>query len=262
MTNEDCKVSFWDHLDILRTVIIKIIAVWSVFSIVSFLFKDQVFEFMLAPKDNNFITYRIIKIICFHFNLKQPNPIDIQLINIGLAQQFLIHIKTSMCVGVVLAAPYALYLLFTFLSPGLYSHEKKNFSCFIVNGYMLFIIGIGLSYFIIFPMTFQFLGSYQVSREVINMISLDSYMSTLLLMCFCMGIICELPVLAWLFARIGLIHSSYMIKYRRHAIVLILIIAAIITPTSDVFTLLLVSVPIWMLYELSVIIVKKTEFQD
>ena len=164
-----------------------------------------------------------------------------------------------MSVGCVLAAPYALYEIFSFLSPGLYSDERKYVSRFIFCGYAMFLLGILLSYFIIFPVTFQFLVSYQVSSEVINMISLDSYMATLLILCLCIGIVCELPVLSWLFAKIGLVRSSFMSEYRRHAIVIILIIAAIITPTSDIFTLLLVSVPIWILHELSIVIVRNTE---
>ncbi|MDE7109675.1 MAG: twin-arginine translocase subunit TatC [Muribaculaceae bacterium] len=259
MTDKENKTDFWGHLDILRTAIIKIVAVWIVFSIISFVLKDFIFNLVLAPNDDNFITYCLIDSFCRHFKLEQLLPVNVQLINVGLAQQFLIHVKTAMSVGCVLAAPYALYEIFSFLSPGLYSNERKYVSRFIFCGYAMFLLGILLSYFIIFPVTFQFLVSYQVSSEVINMISLDSYMATLLILCLCMGIVCELPVLSWLFAKIGLVRSSFMSQYRRHAIVIILIIAAIITPTSDIFTLLLVSVPIWILYELSIVIVRNTE---
>ena len=120
----------------------------------------------------------------------------------------------------------------------------------------MFMFGVLLSYYLIFPLTFRFLGTYQVSEDVVNMISLQSYMSTLVLMSLSMGIVFEMPVVAWLMARMGLISSSFMSRYRRHAIVVILIVAAIITPTSDIFTLLMVSLPMWLLYEVSVGIVK------
>ena len=126
----------------------------------------------------------------------------------------------------------------------------------IVGGYVMFMFGVLLSYYLIFPLTFRFLGTYQVSEDVVNMISLQSYMSTLVLMSLSMGIVFEMPVVAWLMARMGLLSSSFMSRYRRHAIVVILIVAAIITPTSDIFTLLMVSLPMWLLYEVSVGIVK------
>ena len=120
----------------------------------------------------------------------------------------------------------------------------------------MFMFGVLISYYLIFPLTFRFLGTYQVSEDVVNMISLQSYMSTLTLMSISMGIVFEMPVVSWLMARMGLLSASFMTRYRRHAIVVILIVAAIITPTSDVFTLLMVSLPMWMLYELSVLIVR------
>ena len=120
----------------------------------------------------------------------------------------------------------------------------------------MFMFGVLLSYYLIFPLTFRFLGTYQVSEDVVNMISLQSYMSTLVLMSLSMGIVFEMPVVSWLMARMGLLSSSFMSRYRRHAIVVILIVAAIITPTSDIFTLLMVSLPMWLLYEVSVGIVK------
>jgi len=122
----------------------------------------------------------------------------------------------------------------------------------------MFMLGVLISYFLIFPLTFRFLGTYQVSEQVENMISLQSYISTLLMMCLAMGIVFEIPILSWLFAKLGFISADFMRRYRRHAVVIILIVAAIITPTSDVFTLLLVSLPMWLLYEVSILIVKRS----
>ncbi len=122
----------------------------------------------------------------------------------------------------------------------------------------MFLIGVLVSYFLIFPLTFRFLGTYQVAQDVTNMISLESYMSTLILMSISMGIVFEMPILAWLFGKMGFLSSSIMKNYRRHAIVIILIVAAILTPTSDIFTLMLVSLPMYLLYEASIIVVKKS----
>lgn len=122
----------------------------------------------------------------------------------------------------------------------------------------MFVLGVLLSYFLIFPLTFRFLGTYQVSGDVANLITLDSYISTLAMMCLAMGIVFEIPILSWMFAKFGFLTADFMRKYRKHAIVLILVVAAIITPTSDVFTLLLVAMPMWLLYEASIFIVKRS----
>lgn len=168
------KLSFWEHLDVLRGVILKIIAVWGVFSVIAFVFKDRLFDLVLAPKSDDFVTYRLLDSLCARFGLEEPAPFNIQLINTGLAQQFIIHMKTALCAGILLAAPYALYQLFRFVSPALYSDERHYATRMVVGGYIMFLIGVLLSFFIIFPMTFQFLGTYQVAADVVNMISLES----------------------------------------------------------------------------------------
>ncbi len=127
----------------------------------------------------------------------------------------------------------------------------------ISSGYVMFMIGVAVSYLLIFPLTFRFLGTYQVSVDVANMVTLQSYMSTLMMMSLTMGLVFELPVVIWLLSRMGIVSSGFLRKYRRHAIVIILVIAAVITPTSDIFTLLLVSLPMYMLYEISILISKQ-----
>lgn len=121
----------------------------------------------------------------------------------------------------------------------------------------MFMIGVAVSYLLIFPLTFRFLGTYQVSVDVANMVTLQSYMSTLMMMSLTMGVVFELPVVIWLLSRMGIVSSGFLRKYRRHAIVIILVIVAVITPTSDIFTLLLVSLPMYMLYEISILISKQ-----
>ena len=256
--SESEKQSFWDHLDILRASLVKIAAVTAVFVVVAFFFKEALFSVILAAKYADFITYRWLYFFSGWVTDEQAQDFYVKLINTGLAQQFMIHMKVAMCTGVLCASPYILYQLFRFVSPALYANERKYVVRVVGYGYIMFMVGVLISYFLIFPLTFRFLGTYQVSDQVENMISLQSYISTLLMMSLAMGIVFEIPILSWLFAKLGFISADFMRRYRRHAVVIILVVAAIITPTSDVFTLLLVSLPMWLLYEVSILIVKRS----
>lgn len=253
---ETKSLNFWDHLDVLRGVLLKIAAVTALFGIVAFIFKEELFAIVLAPKDADFITYRLLASAGAIFKEGQLADFHVSLINTGLAEQFIIHMKTALCAGVLCASPYILYQLYRFVSPALYASEKTYAVKTVGWGYLMFLIGVLVSYFLIFPLTFRFLGTYQVAGDIDNMITLQSYMSTLIIMSLSLGLVFEMPVLAWMFAKMGFISSGFMRKYRRHAIVIILVIAAIITPTSDVVTLLLVSLPMYLLYEASILIIR------
>lgn len=259
MTKQEANSTFWDHLDELRNILIRITVVAILCGIVAFIFKDQVFEIVFAPKNDNFITYRWLANFGSLFSESSIENFDINLINTGLAQQFVVHMKTALCFGILCASPYILYQLFRFISPALYEDERHYAVQVVSSGYIMFMAGVLVGYFLIFPLTFRFLGTYQVSDEVANMISLDSYMATLVLICMAMGVVFEMPVVCWLLGKLGVLNSAFMKKFRKHSIVVILIIAAIITPTSDVFTLLAVSLPMYMLYEISIFIVRLTE---
>lgn len=261
MATEKNTQSFWEHLDVLRTAIMKIAAVAVVFGIAAFFFKEQLFDVVLAPKDDKFITYRQLNRIAAWAG-GSMDSFSIRLINTGLAQQFIIHMKTALCAGVLCASPYILYQLFRFVSPALYDNERRYVTRIVGGGYAMFALGVIVCYFLIFPLTFRFLGTYQVSSDVDNLITLDSYISTLVMMCFAMGIVFEIPILSWLFAKLGFLSADFMHKYRKHAIVIILVVAAIITPTSDVFTLSLVAFPMWVLYEVSIWIVKNSKMNE
>ncbi|MFZ1236735.1 MAG: twin-arginine translocase subunit TatC [Prevotella sp.] len=249
MEENDVELSFWDHLDVLRGSLIKIIVVTVLCGIVAFVFKDQLFDVILAPKDCHFYTYKLLGIPAFH----------IQLVNIGLSEQFMIHMKAAMSFGLLCASPYILYVLYKFISPALYKREQHYAVKVVGSAYVLFVIGILVNYFLIFPLTVRFLGTYQVSDQVETMLSIQSYMDTLLMMSLVFGIVFEIPVISWLLAIFGILKAEWMSQYRRQAVVVILIVAAVITPTSDVFTLLIVSLPIWLLYEISIIIVRVTQ---
>ena len=256
MPTESDRQSFWDHLEVLRGALTMIAAVTVIFGVIAFLFKEELFAVVLAPKESDFISYRLLFHLGGLVSGNESQDFSVQLINTGLAEQFIIHMKTVMCAGILCASPYILYQLFRFVSPALYADERKYAVKVVGGGYLMFLIGVLLSYYLIFPLTFRFLGTYQVAGDVVNMISLPSYMGTLLMMCIAMGIVFEMPVLCWLFGKLGFISNGFMRKYRKHAIVIILIIAAIITPTSDIFTLTLVSLPMWILYEISIFLVR------
>ena len=217
--------------------------------VAAFLLKDWLFDVVLAPSSSDFITYRLLGV----------EPFRIELVNTGLTEQFMIHMKVSLVAGILIASPYILYLLFRFISPALYDNERRYSVRLTVAAYLMFLFGVAVNYFVIFPLTVRFLGTYQVSDDIHNLLTISSYVDTLAMMSLVFGIVFEIPVISWLLARFGLLKSVWMSRYRRHAIVAIVIVAAVITPTSDVFTLFMVSLPIWLLYEASVLIVRITE---
>jgi len=167
--------------------------------------------------------------------------------------------KTAFYAGFLIASPYVIYQLFRFISPALYDNERRYATSLVGSGYVMFMLGTLLNYFLIFPLTVKFLGTYQVSEDVANMLTLQSYMDTLIMMSLVMGIVFELPVVSWLLGKMGLINANIMQTWRKHAVVAILIVSAIITPTTDAFTLFVVALPIWLLYELSILIVTITK---
>ena len=239
-------MTFWDHLDELRSVIIRILVITVMAAAVAFCLKEELFAVVLAPRTSDFITYRLMGV----------EPFNIHLMNTGLTEQFMIHLKTAMYAGVLVASPYIIWQLFRFISPALYDNERKYATLLCTSGYLMFMLGTVLNYFLIFPLTVKFLGTYQVSPDVANMLTLQSYMDTLIMMCLVMGIVFELPVVSWILGRMGLVNRQMMRSMRRHAVVVILVVAAIITPTTDAFTLFIVALPIWLLYEVSILIVK------
>ena len=266
--NSSENATFWEHLDELRSVIIRILVVAMAVSVVAFCFKSILFKAVLAPQSADFITYQWFDAIGtwlrgvlgtaadFVPGMTDDTPFNVRLINTELAQQFIIHMKVAFCVGVLLTSPYIIYQIFRFISPALYQNERRYALRLVGGAYVMFLIGAAFSYLVIFPFTFRFLGTYQVADLVENTITLESYISTMMALTIAMGVVFEMPVLSWLLAQMHLIHSSYMTRYRKHVIVVILTAAAIITPTSDAFTLMIVSVPMWLLYELSILIVR------
>lgn len=244
--DNNAELTFWEHLDVLRGSIIRIIVVAALFATAAFCLKNSLFSIVLAPSHSNFITYRLL----------HAEPFRIHLINVGLTEQFAVHVKTALAVGLYAASPYIIYILYRFVSPALYDRERRYAVRIVGSGYLMFIIGTLVDYFLIFPLTVRFLGTYQVSTEVESMLSLSSYIDTLLVMSIVFGAIFEIPVVNWLLAKAGILRPDLMVSYRRQAIVAILVVAAVVTPTGDAFTLIVVALPIWLLYELSIVVVR------
>ncbi|MBR1621733.1 MAG: twin-arginine translocase subunit TatC [Prevotella sp.] len=238
--------TFWDHLDELRFVIIRMAIAVIAVSGVAFAFKDLLFSIVLAPAQSDFFLFRWLK----------AEPFNLQLMNTQLTEQFMIHVRVAIYAGILIVSPYILYLLFGFVSPALYQNEKRYGKAVVISAYVMFFVGTALNYFLIFPLTVRFLGTYQVSGSVANMLTISNYVDTMISMNLLMGLVFELPVVCWLAGKMNLIRRSQMRKFRRHAIVAILIVAAIITPTTDMLTLIVVSLPIWLLYEVSILLVK------
>jgi len=259
--NVDAKKeeTFWNHLDELRKILFRIIIAVVAVMILAFVCKDTLFGIVLAPSKADFVVYRLLCRLAEVLSLPEicPKAFHVELINTQLASQFLIHMGVAFYAGVLLTFPYIIYQLFRFVSPALYVNERKYSGRVIVFAVLLFFLGVLLNYFLIFPLSFRFLSTYQVEENVKNMISLSSYIDTMLLLSLMLGIMAELPVVSWLLAKLGVLTDAFMRRYRKHAIVVILIISAIITPTADAFTLMLVFVPIYILYELSILVVKK-----
>jgi len=242
-------LTFWDHLDVLRSSLIRMAVAVAVLAVAAFVLKEQLFSVVLAPRSSDFVTYRLLGVTPFHLHL----------MNTGLTEQFMIHMRTALYAGLLAASPYVLYELFRFVSPGLYQNERRYAGWIVGAAYVMFLVGTLVNYFVVFPLTVRFLGTYQVSPDVANMLTLQSYVDTLLGMSLVMGVVFELPVVCGLMGRMGLLTDQWMNDYRRHAIVAILIVAAIITPTTDVFTLFVVALPIYLLYEVSIWIVRITK---
>lgn len=255
--NDAGLLTFGGHLDVLRKMLFRIIMVVVTFGCVIFCFKDEIFSILLAPHKSDFCTFvyieKLINALGVDFEF---NEYEIPLISTELSAQFMTHITVSCILAALLASPYILFELFRFISPALYDRERRY--SYRVAGvvYSLFIMGLLMSYFVIFPVSFQFLATYQVDEEILSTITLDSYISTFTTLTFLMGIVFQLPVLAFLLGRMGFIDAPLLKKYRAYAFVIIMIIAAIITP-PDLFTLVMVAMPVYGLYEVSIIVLKK-----
>ena len=257
--HEGNLLTFGGHLEVLRRMLFRIIGVAGVISIFVFCFKDETFHLLLAPSEWNFITYRwlegLMRSVGIDFHFEEYH---IELIATDLSSQFMTHITTAVYLGLLGASPYILYELFRFISPALYENERKYSVQVVLTIYVLFILGVLMSYFVLFPISFRFLGTYSVADRVHSTITLDSYITTFTSLTLIMGVVFQLPVIAFFLGKLGFVNSSMLSQYRKHAFIMIMVVAAIITP-PDIMTLVLVTIPLYLLYEISIRVVKIVE---
>lgn len=264
MQQED--MSFWDHLEDLRWTLFRSILALFVFAIAAFAVMPYLFDHViLAPTSSDFILYRWMCKISSNFSFLTDfcdEGFHVPIVNIKLAAQFFAHMTTSFWLALLLTFPYLMYEVWKFVSPALYDSEKKNVRWVFLFGTIMFFIGCSVGYFLVFPMTFRFLATHSLSASITEQVSLDSYLDNFLMLVFIMGVVFEMPLVSWLLSQIGLLHKSFFRKFRRHAIVALLVAAAFITPSSDPFTLSIVFFPLYFLYELSAFFVKKDPVED
>jgi len=254
-------MTFLEHLEELRWHIIRSIAVIMIFAVVALIFKNIVFDvIILGPSKPYFLTNKFLCWLSVKANIPvlciNQNPINLQ--NINMAGQFTIHIWISFVSGMIIAFPYIFWEFWRFIKPALYANEIKHSRGAIFFASSLFTIGILFAYYLICPLSIQFFGNYQVSESVNNIINLNSYISTISSIILACGIMFELPIFIYFLSKVGLVSSSFLRKYRRHAIIVCLIIATIITP-PDVISQIMVCLPIVGLYEASILIAKRHE---
>ncbi|MBQ3353637.1 MAG: twin-arginine translocase subunit TatC [Bacteroidales bacterium] len=252
-------MTFGGHLEVLRRMLFRIIAVVMVLAIAIFCFKDKTFELLMAPSQWDFVTYRYIEKFLHRLGFEFTfNEYHVNLIATELSSQFMTHVTTALYIGLLGASPFIMVELFRFVTPALYENEKKYSVQVAITIYLLFIIGVLMSYFVLFPISFRFLGTYSVSGMVESNITLKSYISTFTTLTLVMGLVFQLPVIAYFLGKLEVVSSGLLRQYRKYAFLVIMIVAAVITP-PDLMTLILVTIPLYMLYEVSIVVLKRME---
>ncbi|WP_431161291.1 twin-arginine translocase subunit TatC [Flagellimonas beolgyonensis] len=263
------EMSFLDHLEELRWHLIRSTLAIVIIACIAFVFKGFIFDTILfGPKNMDFPTYRFFCNIATFFGVTSefcgdslPFTIQSRL----MAGQFSAHIWTSIWAGVILGFPYILFELWKFISPGLYEKERKHSRGFILTASFLFFLGVLFGYFVVAPLSINFLGTYQVSKEVLNEIDLSSYVGTVRASVIACGIMFELPIVIYFLTKVGLVTPEILKKYRKIALVIVLILSAIITP-PDITSQIVVAIPVLILYQISIyiskIVVKREEKKE
>lgn len=254
--NNEAYLTFGGHLEVLRRLLFRVLAVVVAIAVAVFCFKDITFSILLAPSECDFVTYKIVEGVMQRFVEGFAfDTFEVDLIATDLSSQFMTHLTTSIYLGLLGASPYIVFELFRFITPALYENERKYSVRIVVAIYSLFVVGLLMSYFVLFPISFRFLGTYSVAERIHSTITLDSYISTFTTLSLLMGIVFQLPIIALIAAKMEIVSAEMLSRYRKHAFLIIMIVAAIITP-PDIMTLILVTGPLYLLYEVSIKIVK------
>ncbi|MGB3946843.1 MAG: twin-arginine translocase subunit TatC [Bacteroidia bacterium] len=257
-TNENGEMSFWGHIDALRTHIIRSVIVVVIITAVLFCFPEFLFDTVIfGPIRPDFLTYRAFCRLSHWLEIGDQlcfGNYTFKLQSLGPADQFTSHMWIAFLGGIILGSPFILWELWKFLKPALHEKERKASIGFIVSASFLFISGVLFSYYIIVPLTINFLGNYQVSAMVENNFTMESYISTVTTLTIASGLVFELPVIVYFLTKFGIVTPELMRKYRKYSVVVILIVAAVITPSPDVTSQLLVAFPLYFLYEASIFV--------
>ena len=260
------EMTFWDHLEALRWMLVRVFSALGIFIIGGFAFIPWIFEHVImAPIDNQFFLYRWLAKMSEQVAIMPDDltrPFHVSIINIRLSSQFFLHMSLSFWLALLITFPYLVYEVWKFICPALYENERKSMRFTFVFGTVMFFIGCVVGYSVVFPLTLRFLYNYQLSASISNQLSLDSYMDNFLMLVFMMGIVFELPLVSMLLGKVGILHRGFFSTYRRHAVVALLVVSAFITPSSDPFTLMAVFIPIYILWELSAFLVKPAPKDD
>lgn len=266
---DGAEMTFWDHLEALRWVLLRVVIALVICLVVCFILLPHVFDnFILGPTRGDFFLYRWLGFLGSGKHAAGSLMPDfggdfhVDIININVATQFLTHISTSFWFALVLVFPYLMYEIWKFVSPALFPDEQKGVRTAFLAGSTLFYIGCAVGYVVVFPLTFRFLTTYHIGEIIVNQISMNSYMTNFLTIIFVMGLVFEMPILAWVLSALGILKKPFLKKYRRYAVVILLCLAALITPSGDPFTLGVVFLPLYLLYELSILIVKDEDPEE
>lgn len=255
--NMEAEMSFFDHLEELRWHLVRSAIAVCIFMGGAFYYYDFIFsKIIMGPAKPSFWTYRMLCKLgaALHRDGFCVNNIPVKLMNNEMAGQFTLQINSALMIGVVLGFPYLLWEVWKFIKPALHEKERKAAGGFVFYASMLFIIGILFGYYIITPMSVNFLASYTISPEITNWFSIDSYISSVATLTLASGVVFQLPILVYILSSLGILTPAFMRSGRRYAIVIILIVAAVITPTPDMLTMTVVSIPLFVLYEVGIVV--------
>jgi sec-independent protein translocase protein TatC len=251
------EMSFLDHLEELRWLLVRSTIAILIGAVVAFFFSDFIFnEIIFGPKSPDFITYRLFCELSQQFGLDKGlcvSEINLPIQNREMGGQFSMHMWTSITVGFIFAFPFILWEIWKFISPALYDNEKKYAVSFIIVSSFLFFLGVLFGYYLIAPLSVQFFASYIISPEISNAIDMDSYISLMKTSAIASGLLFELPIIIYFLTKVGLVNPPFLRKYRKYTLIIVLILAAIITP-PDVLSQIIVTIPIMILYEVSILI--------
>ncbi|MBC7398944.1 MAG: twin-arginine translocase subunit TatC [Mucilaginibacter sp.] len=253
----EAEMSFFDHLEALRWHLVRAAIAIVIFTCAAFYFYDFIFgTIIMGPAKTSFWTYRMLCKLgdYLHRDGFCINKININLINTEMAGQFTLQINSALLIGITAGFPYLLWEIWRFIKPALHEKERKAASGFVIYASLLFILGIMFGYFVITPESINFLSSYTVSDKIQNLFSIDSYISSVATLTLATGVVFELPILVYVLSSLGILTQKFMRETRRYAVVVILIIAAVVTPTPDMLTMTIVSIPLFILYEVGILV--------